>query len=81
MDLQALKLIGRLRSATMRWRVLGGGLLSKKDGSSPLGMFLRVSSGSPARARATGLLMVLRVTFLTFASHCLQERDEASARK
>jgi hypothetical protein len=39
MDLQALKLIGRFRSATTRRRVLGGGLLLEGDGSCPLASF------------------------------------------
>jgi hypothetical protein len=66
MDLQALKIIG---SATTRRRVLGGGLLSERDASCPVGKLLLVSSGSPAGARPTGLLAVLGVMFLTFTSH------------
>jgi hypothetical protein len=46
-DLQALKLIGRLESATIG-RILGGGHLSKRTGSCPLGKLLRVSGGSLA---------------------------------
>jgi hypothetical protein len=75
-DLQAHKLIGRLGSATTRRRILGGGLLSKSAGSCPLGRLLRVSGGSPARARATGLLALLGMHLLSFVSHCLQERTE-----
>jgi hypothetical protein len=73
-DLQALRLLGGVRSATMRRRVLGGGLLSERDGSCPLGKLLRVSSGSPAGARATDLLALLETPLMTFASHRLQER-------
>jgi hypothetical protein len=40
-DLQALKLVGRLRSATTRRGVLGGGLLSERGESCPLGKLLR----------------------------------------
>jgi hypothetical protein len=42
-DLQALKLVRRLGSATTR-----GGLLSERGGSCPLGKLLRMSDGSPA---------------------------------
>jgi hypothetical protein len=81
MDLQALKLIGRLRSATTRRRVLGGGLLSERDGSCPLGKLLWVSGGSPAGARSIGLLAVLGATFLTFASHLPSRKSETRIRK
>jgi hypothetical protein len=81
MDLQALKLVGRLRSATTRRRVLGGGLLSERDGSCPLGKLLRVSGGSPAGARSTGLLAVLGATFLTFTNHLPSRKNETRIRK
>jgi hypothetical protein len=80
-DLQALKLIGRLRSATARRRVLRGGLLSERDRSCPLGKLLWVSGGSPAGARPTGLLAVLGATFLTFASHLPSRRNETRVRQ
>jgi hypothetical protein len=73
-DLQALKLIGRLRSVTTRRGVLRRGLLLERGGSYPLGKLLQVSGGSPARARATGLLALLGMSLMTFASHCLRER-------
>jgi hypothetical protein len=63
-DLQTLKLIGRLRSATTRRGILGGGLLSVRAGSCPLSKLLRVSGGSPARARATSLLALLGMPLL-----------------
>jgi hypothetical protein len=75
-DLQALKLIGRLRSATTRREILRGGLLSERAGSFPLGKILRVSGGSLARAKAIGLLALLGTSLLSFMSHCLQERTE-----
>jgi hypothetical protein len=74
-DLQALKLIGRLGSATTRRGVLGGGLLSERGMSCPIGKLLRMSGGSPARARATGLLALLGTPLMTFVSHSLQERE------
>jgi hypothetical protein len=74
-DLQALKLVGRLRSATARRGVLDGGLLSERDGSCPFGKLLRMSGRSLARARATSLLALLRMPLMTFASHSLQERE------
>jgi hypothetical protein len=46
--LQALKLIGRGRCGTMRWGVLGRGVLTKTAGPCPLGKLLGVSNGSPA---------------------------------
>jgi hypothetical protein len=81
MDLQALKLVERLRSATTERRVLWGGLLSERDVSCPLGKLLRVSGGSPTRARPTGLLAVLEATFLTFASHLPSRKNETRVRK
>jgi hypothetical protein len=75
-DLQALRLIGRLGSATTRRRILRGGLLSKRVGSCPLGKLLQVSSGSLARARDTGLLTLLGTPLLSFTGHSLQERIE-----
>jgi hypothetical protein len=39
-DLQALKLVGILGSATTRRGVLGGGLLSERAGSCPVGKLL-----------------------------------------
>jgi hypothetical protein len=80
MDLQALKLIGRLRSATTR-RVLEGGLLLERDGSCPLGKLFQVSGGSPAGSRPTGLLAVLGAMFLTFASHFPSRKNETRVRK
>jgi hypothetical protein len=75
-NLQALKLIGRLGTATTRRRILRGGLLSERARSCPLGKLLWVSSGSLAQARATGLLALLGMPLLSFTSHCLQERME-----
>jgi hypothetical protein len=75
-EIQALKLVGRLVSATMRRRILMGGLLSKRARSCPLSKLLRVSSGSPARARAIGLLALLGTPLLSFMSYCLQEGIE-----
>jgi hypothetical protein len=63
-DLQTLKLVGRLRSATKRRGILGGGLLSVRAGSCPLSKLLRVSGGSSARARATSLLALLGMLLL-----------------
>jgi hypothetical protein len=80
MDLQALKLVRRLGSATTRRRALGGGLLLQRDRSCPLGKLLHMIGGSPTGARPIGLLAVLGATFLTFASHCLQERSETRMR-
>jgi hypothetical protein len=54
-------------------RILRGGLLPEGAGSCPLGKLLWVSSGCPARARATGLLALLGTPLLSFMSHCLQE--------
>jgi hypothetical protein len=76
MDLQALKLIGRLETATTRRRILRGGLLLERAGSCPLSKLLWVSSGSLARARAKGLLALLGMPLVSFTSHCLQERME-----
>jgi hypothetical protein len=75
-ELQALKLVGRLGSATTRRRILGGGLFSKSAEYCPLGKLLWVSSGSPARARAIDLLALLGTSFLSFTSHSLQEGIE-----
>jgi hypothetical protein len=75
-DLQALKLVGRLESVTMRRGILGGGLLSERARSCPLGKLLWVSSGSPSRARDTGLSALLGTPLLSFASHFLQEGIE-----
>jgi hypothetical protein len=75
-DLQALKLVRRLGCATTRRRILRGELLSERAGSCPLGKLLRVSFGSPARAKATGLLALLGTPLLSFTSHCLQETIE-----
>jgi hypothetical protein len=58
-DLQVLKLVKRLGSATMRRGILGGGPLLERAGSCPLSKLLRVSGGSPARARATDVLALL----------------------
>jgi hypothetical protein len=80
-DLQALQLIQRLGTTTTRRRILRGGLLSKSVGSCPLGKLLLVCDGSPAQARLTGLLAVLGVTFLTFASHLPSRKNETRIRK
>jgi hypothetical protein len=74
-DLQALKLVGRLGSATTRRGVLGGGLLSERGGSFPLGKLLQMSDGSPARARATSLLALLGTLLVTFTRHSFHERE------
>jgi hypothetical protein len=81
MDLQALKLVGRLRSAITRRRVLRGGLLLERDGSCPLGKLLRVSGGSHAEAKPNNLLAVLGATFLIFASHLPSRKNETRVRK
>jgi hypothetical protein len=46
--LQALKLIGRGRSGTMRWGVLGRGVLMETAGPCPIGKLLGLSNESPA---------------------------------
>jgi hypothetical protein len=74
-NLQALKFLGGVGSATTRRIVLGGGLLSERAGSWPLSKILRVSGGTLARARATCLLALLGTPLMTFTSHCLQERE------
>jgi hypothetical protein len=66
--LQTLKLVGRVRSGTMRW-----GVLPKAAGPSTLGKLLGLSSGSPARTRGTAYLTVLGAPFMTFTCHDLQE--------
>jgi hypothetical protein len=45
--LQALKFFGSGRSGTMRWGVLGRGILTKTVGPSPLGKLLELSGGNP----------------------------------
>jgi hypothetical protein len=75
-ELQALKLVGRLGSATTRRGILGGGLLSERAGSYPLGKLLRVCGGSLTRARPTDLLAVLGTMFLTFVSHFPSRKNE-----
>jgi hypothetical protein len=66
--LEALHLI---RSTTMRWRDLAGGLLLVATGSWSLGKLLRLGRGTTRGS--TNILMMLRVTLITM-SHCLQER-------
>jgi hypothetical protein len=56
----------------MRRGILGRGILMKGAGSSPLGKLLRLSSGSTARARGTGRLMMLGAPFMIFTNHDLQ---------
>jgi hypothetical protein len=70
-DLQELKLVRSLGSATTRRGILGGGLVLKRAGSCPLGKLLSMSFGSSARARDTGLLALLGTPLLSFMSHCL----------
>jgi hypothetical protein len=72
-NLQALKLIGWLGSATTRRRVLGGGFLSESAGSCPLGNLLGMSGGSPARARGSDCLTMLGAALMSFVSHGLQK--------
>jgi hypothetical protein len=60
----------------MRRGILEGGLLLERAGSCPLGKLLRVSSESPSRARATGLLAFPTMPLLSFTNHFLQERIE-----
>jgi hypothetical protein len=80
-DLQALKRVRRLGSATTRRGVLRGGLLSERGGSCSLGKLLWVSRGSPARARATDLLALIGTPLMTFASHSLQEGEWNNGKK
>jgi hypothetical protein len=75
-DLQALKFVGKLGSATTRKGILDGGLLSESARSCSLGKLLWVSGGTLARARATSLLVLLGAPLLSFTSYCLQERIE-----
>jgi hypothetical protein len=81
MDLQALQLIRRLGTATMRRRILRGGLLSESAGSCPLGKLLQVCGGSLAQARPTRLFVVFGAMFVTFASHLLSRKNETRVRK
>jgi hypothetical protein len=80
MDLQALQLIERLGTTTMRRRILRGGFLLERAGSCPLGKLLRVCGGSLAWARPTGLLVMLGETFLTFTSHLPSRKNETRVR-
>jgi hypothetical protein len=66
--LEALRLI---KSTTMRWRDLGGGLLLVAAGSWSLGKLLGLSRETTGGS--TNILTMLRVTLITM-SHCLQER-------
>jgi hypothetical protein len=71
-NLQALKLLRGVGSATTRRRVFGGGLLSERDGSWSLCKLYVLHCGSSG-GRATDVLIVLGVTFLTLMSHSLQK--------
>jgi hypothetical protein len=66
--LEALHLI---RSTTIRWRDLTGGLLLVATGSWSLGKLLGLGRGTTRGS--TNILMMLQVTLITM-SHCLQER-------
>jgi hypothetical protein len=81
MNLQALHLVGRLRTTTTRKRILKGGLILESTRPCPLGKLLRVCGGSLARARPTGLLVVLGVTFVTFTAHLPSRKNETRVRK
>jgi hypothetical protein len=63
--LEALRLI---KSTTMRWRDLGGGLLLVAAGSWSLGKLLGLGRGTTRGS--TNILMMLRATLIT-TSHCL----------
>jgi hypothetical protein len=67
MHLEALRLI---RSTTMRWRDLGGGLLLVAAGPWSLGKLLGLGRGTTRGG--TDILMMLRAMLITM-SHCLQE--------
>jgi hypothetical protein len=71
--LQTLKLVRRVRSGSMKWGVLGSGVLMKVAGPCPLGKLLGISSGNLARVGGTALLTVLGASFMTLMCHDLQE--------
>jgi hypothetical protein len=67
MHSEALRLI---RSTTMRWRDLGGGLLLVAAGSWSLDKLLGL--GRETTRGSTDILMMLRAMLIT-TSHCLEE--------
>jgi hypothetical protein len=70
--LEALKLLWRFGSATMRRGILGREL-AESAGTLTLGERPGLSDGGPAEARASGLVTVLSVPLMLFISHDLQE--------
>jgi hypothetical protein len=72
-DLQALELLQRVESATTRRGIFVRGLLTESAGMSTLGECLGLSGGTPAGARASGLLTILGASLMPFMSHDLQK--------